>query len=134
MNKSPLLHHYYRVSISYLLTIFLSLGVLPSLKSNVVLADHGPFELTDGIYRIPYSDGTDMTVNQDHHTHGGDGGNKDRFDLQAGIGSQIVAASSGWIRVIVDFNGNSPVAGDGVDINGNPQDDTLEHSCGNNPP
>jgi hypothetical protein len=133
MNKF-LRYHHSRVSIANLLIFVLTFTIFPSFKSNVVLADHGDFELTDGIYRIPYSDGTDMTVNQDHHTHGGDDGNKDRFDLEAGIGSEIAAAASGWIRVIVDFNGNSPGAGDGVDINGNPQDDTLEHSCGNNPP
>ena len=123
-----------RVSISYLLIAVLSVALLPSLKVNLVRADHGDYELTDGIYRIPYADDVDMSVGQDHHTHGGDDGPKNRYDLNAGVGSQIAAAASGWIRVIVDFNGNSPGAGDGVDINGDPQDDTLEHSCGNNPP
>jgi len=133
MNKL-LRYHPSRVYIANLLIIVLTLTIFPSLKTNIVLADHGEFELADGIYRIPYVDGTDMRVSQDHHTHGGDGGNKDRYDLNAGVGTGITPAASGWIRVIVDFNGNSPGAGDGVDINGNPQDDTLEHSCGNNPP
>lgn len=107
-------------------------GTLNALVPPAV-ADHGDFTLTNGIYRIPYADGTDMNVNQDHHTHGGPDGNKNRFDLEAGVGTPIVPGASGWIRAIVDFNGNSPGAGDGVDINGDPQDDTLEHSCGNNP-
>lgn len=129
-----LAYRHCRVAISHVLIIVISFALLPSLKGSAVLADHGDYELAQGTYRIPYSDGTDMTVNQDHHTHGGDGGNKDRYDLSAGVGAEIVPAASGWIRVIVDFNGNSPGAGDGVDINGDPQDDTLEHSCGNNPP
>lgn len=97
-------------------------------------ASHGTFTVSTGAYRIPYADGTDLTVTQDHHTHGGVGGNKDRIDMTAGEGAQIVAAASGWIRGIVDTHGNDPGAGDGMDINGAPQDDTLEHSCGNNDP
>ena len=124
------LRYHYRGSVSYLLIAVLSLTFLPSMKVNLVRADHGDFEMASGIYRIPYADGVDMSVGRDHHTHTP----VDRYDLNAGVGTQVVAAASGWIRAIVDFNGNSPGAGDGVDINGDPQDDTLEHSCGNNPP
>jgi murein DD-endopeptidase MepM/ murein hydrolase activator NlpD len=127
-------HRHSRVSIASLLIYVLTFTMLPSFGVTTVRADHGDFEMAEGIYRIPYSDGTDISVGHDHHTHGGDDGPKNRYDLNAGVGQEIAAAASGWIRVIVDFNGNSPGAGDGVDINGDPQDDTLEHSCGNNPP
>ena len=90
----------------------------------------GTFTLSTGIYRIPYSDGTGMSVGRDHHTHTP----IDRFDLNAGQGTPIVAAASGWIRAIVDRHGEFPNAGDSVDINGVAQDDSLEHSCGNNDP
>jgi murein DD-endopeptidase MepM/ murein hydrolase activator NlpD len=93
-----------------------------------VSADHGDFEQTVGVYRIPFSDGTDVTVSRDHHTHEP----VNRIDMVAGTGSPIVAAASGIIRAIVDFNGTSPGAGDGVDINGDPQVDLLEHSCQDN--
>ena len=54
--------------------------------------------------------------------------------MGAGQGAQVVAAATGVIRAIIDYNGESPNAGNGVDINGNVQDDSLEHSCGNNNP
>lgn len=92
---------------------------------------HGSFTLSDGIYRIPYADGTSVAVSRDHHDHSPA---RDRIDMAAGEGSQIVAAASGWIRGIVDHHGESPNAGDEMDINGNPQDDSLEHSCSNNNP
>jgi murein DD-endopeptidase MepM/ murein hydrolase activator NlpD len=94
------------------------------------LFGHGAFTSSAGVYRIPYSDGTNLVVTQDHHDHTP----PDRIDMSAGEGAQVVAAASGWIRAIVDHHGSSPNAGDGLDINGNPQDDTLEHSCGNNAP
>ena len=128
--KHFLRHNQFRVSISYLLIAVMSFAFLPSMKVNLVHADHGDFEMAEGIYRIPYADDVEMSVGRDHHTHSP----VDRYDLNAGVGTPIAAAASGWIRAIVDFNGNSPGAGDGVDINGDPQDDTLEHSCGNNPP
>jgi hypothetical protein len=90
---------------------------------------HGSFTFSQGIYRIPYADGVEVTVTQDHHTHGGETGAKDRIDMTAGVGAVIVASASGWIRGIVDRHGNSPGAGDGQDINGDPQDDSLEHAC-----
>ena len=101
------------------------------LLAPVATADHPDFDLSDGIYRIPYADGTEVTIGGDNHTHGGDGGNRDRVDMggQDGTDSVIVAAASGWIRAVVDHNGNSDGNGDGVDINGDPQDDSLEHAC-----
>lgn len=92
---------------------------------NPAVASHVGWQLSAGIYRIPYPDGTNVTVSNDHHTHSP----VDRIDMVAGTGTPIVAAASGVIRYIVDFNGNFPGSGDGVDINGNPQDDSLEHSC-----
>jgi murein DD-endopeptidase MepM/ murein hydrolase activator NlpD len=93
-----------------------------------VSAGHGDFDETVGVYRIPYANGTDVEIGNDHHTHDP----VNRIDMDAGFGSSIVAAASGTIRAVVDFNGTSPNAGDGVDINGNPQVDLLEHSCQDN--
>jgi hypothetical protein len=93
------------------------------------------FSLSNGIYRIPYADGTDVEVRQDHHTHGGEGGNKDRIDLRGGLGTEIVAAAGGWIRYIRDHNGDTNGRGDELAHDGvTPQDDALEHACGNNDP
>ena len=89
------LRYHYRASVSYLLIAVLSLTFLPSMKVNLVRADHGAFEMADGIYRIPYADDVDMSVGQDHHTHGGADGPKNRYDLNAGVGTQIAAAASG---------------------------------------
>ena len=83
--------------------------------------------VAEGIYRMPYIDGTSIFVMNDHHNH------NNRYDMLAGEGTPIVAAASGWIRAIVDHHGNSPNPGDGVDINGNPHDDNKEHSCMNLP-
>lgn len=99
-------------------------------RATNLASSHGAFTQTTGIYRIPYANGTALTVTRDHHDHTP----VDRIDMSAGQGAQVVAAATGVIRAIIDYNGNAPNAGDGVDINGNPQDDALEHSCGNNPP
>lgn len=115
-----------------------AVAVLAGLTAQVVLvvagppldAGHDPFPISSGIYRIPYADGVEVGVSGDHHTHDP----LNRVDLRAGEGEEIVAAASGWIRGIVDHHGESPGAGDGKDINGNDQDDSLEHSCLNNDP
>lgn len=90
-------------------------------------AGHNP-TTSSGIYRIPYADGTEVTVSNDAHNH------NDAYDMRGGEGESVVAAASGWIRAIRDHNGEEPNPGDGEDINGDPQDDTLEHGCGNNDP
>ena len=134
--------HNCRVVVAFLLIAALYLGLLPSIPSNTVLADHGAFEQAVGIYRLPYANGTDLVVTQDHHTHGGADGLKNKYDLKAGTGKDVVAAASGWIRAIVDQHGNSPNPGDGRDSRGNLHDnakdsatdlynDSLEHSCAN---
>jgi murein DD-endopeptidase MepM/ murein hydrolase activator NlpD len=105
-------------------------GVRSLDRSSERASAHGAFTQSTGVYRIPYSNGTDLTVTRDHHAHTP----PDRIDMSAGQGAQVVAAATGVIRAIIDYNGNSPNAGDGVDINGNAQNDALEHSCGNNPP
>lgn len=89
-------------------------------------AGHG--NQTQGVYRLPYADGTDVLVSNDIHNH------NDAYDFRAGIGATVVAAASGWIRGIVQHHGEAPNPGDGEDINGDPQDDSLEHACGNNDP
>ena len=129
MNKCLSSYHC-RVAVTFFLIAALYFGLLPNMPSNMVRADH-PFALSAGIYRIPYSDGTSMSVTQDHHTHGGGSGGK--YDVTAGVGQQIVAGASGWIRAIVDKHGNNPGTGDGLDTNGNPHNDSLEHSCANDP-
>jgi hypothetical protein len=55
-----------------------------------------------GTYRLPYADGTEVTVNNDFITHDPDG----RYDLKGHGGGpySVVAAADGWIRFIVDSN------------------------------
>lgn len=88
---------------------------------------HGEYGSSFGIYRIPYADGSAVTVTRDAHTHTPE----NRIDMAGNeAGFFIVAAASGTIRAIVDHNGNSPGAGDGLGSDGvTAQDDALEHSC-----
>src|SRR5688572_16686536 len=62
-----------------------------------------------GTYRIPYANNTQIKVLQDFTTHSPLG----RYDLQAqGAGPfSVVAAASGWVRVVSDQN----VGGDEAD-------------------
>ena len=63
----------------------------------------GPFELSKGIYRIPYVDGTTVRVTNDHFNHCPRG----RIDMVGKGGSapyKIAAAADGWIRAIEDDN------------------------------
>lgn len=62
-------------------------------------------QLSSGIYRVPYADGTDVNISRDHITHApaplrldmsGTGGNGGPYT--------IVAAADGWIRALVDFH------------------------------
>jgi murein DD-endopeptidase MepM/ murein hydrolase activator NlpD len=93
--------------------------------------DHEPFPLSTGIYRIPYADGTSVTVTNDHHDHNP----VNRIDMAAANANmQIVAAASGTIRGIVDWHGDSNGLGDGMAADSsaaqfNGGDDSLEHSC-----
>lgn len=105
-------------------------GMRDGRKAPRSASAHGAFTMSTGIYRIPYINGTNLGVSRDHHIHTP----PDRIDMVAGQGTQVVASATGVIRAIIDWHGNSPNAGDGVDINGNPQNDALEHSCGNNLP
>lgn len=68
-------------------------------------ADHGEFAVSQGIYRIPYADGLDVTPSNDHHNHPNV---RDRVDLVAGEGQTIVAAASGIVRAVVDIHGDDP--------------------------
>jgi len=103
-------------------------------------ATHGTFQVSNAIYRIPYADGTQITVTGDHHNHGGPNGNRNRIDMVASAPpATVVAAASGTVMAIVDIHGNSNGNGDGLDVNGNSgallgdgvtmHSDALEHSC-----
>ena len=109
------------------------------------VANHGNFPSSAGIYRIPYADGSTLTVSNDHHNHGGFPGNN-RFDMVAdATPTTVVAAASGVVMAIVDIHGNSDPDGDGtgngdgLDVNGNAgqllldgvtvHTDAAEHSC-----
>jgi murein DD-endopeptidase MepM/ murein hydrolase activator NlpD len=95
--------------------------------SDVGEASHGTFTVSAGIYRIPYANGSSVSANNDHHNHPNV---PNRVDLGSAAGSAIVAAASGTIRGIVDFNGDDFGLGDGLGSDGvTPQDDSLEHSC-----
>lgn len=61
----------------------------------------GPFELSNGIYRIPFNDGTVVDITNDHFNHCPRG----RIDMVAeGAINYIAAAADGWIRAIEDDN------------------------------
>ena len=81
-----------------------------------VSASHGAFNQSVGVYRIPYANGEDVEIFNDHHTHDP----VNRIDMGVDFGTPIVASASGIIRGIVDIHGTSPGAGNGLDIDGNP--------------
>jgi hypothetical protein len=73
------------------------------------------FELSENIYRVPYTSGTDVHITNDHSTHSPVG----RYDMSGtGNGSScsanypIVAAAEGIIRRIVDNHNTKPPACD----------------------
>ena len=97
------------------------------LFADVGLATHGSFNVSTGIYRVPYADVLSVTASNDHHNHPNA---PDRVDMAAGAGTQIVAAASGIIRAVVDFNGDDFGRGDGLGSDGiTPQVDSLENNC-----
>src|SRR5688572_21527179 len=83
-------------------------------------ASHGPFTVSAGIYRVPYANGLTVTANNDHHNHPNA---VNRVDMAAGQFSVIVAAASGIIRGLVDFNGDDPEEHSCQD------DDTVAGDC-----
>jgi len=102
-------------------------------REPIIANSHGDFGQSAGIYRIPYADGTSVGVTNDVHNH------NNAYDMGAGVGEEIVAAASGWIRAIREHHGNDPNPGDGLDANGNPYadpdaGDALEHACLTNDP
>jgi len=104
-----------------------------ALEAGSIAFAHGDFGQSAGIYRIPYGDGISVTVNNDVHNH------NNAYDMTAGVDQPLVAAASGWIRAIVEHNGNEPNPGDGLDALGNPYadgpaGDSLEHACLSNDP
>ncbi|WP_194408861.1 M23 family metallopeptidase [Microbacterium cremeum] len=129
MKRQPMRRPASRRGIAVALGIAVGL-VVGSAVAGVppAVADHGAAATSTGIYRLPYADGTALTVTDWHHDH------NVAYDMNAGLGSEVVAAASGWIRAIVDHHGQEPGAGDGRDVQipPQPQDDALEHACGNN--
>src|SRR5699024_6649498 len=72
---------------------------------------HGSFTESTGIYRIAYTDGLEVKVTNDHHTHSP----PNRIDMAgSAAGYSIVEAASGTIRGIMDRHGNSNGLGDGL--------------------
>lgn len=63
------------------------------------------FRFSEGVYRIPYADGAIVEVTTNVWDHSPPG----CFDMHRASGSSlnIVAAASGWIRAIRDFNNES---------------------------
>ena len=95
--------------------------LLVSVPEDTAEASHGFFAQSTGIYRIPYADGTAVTVSNDHHDHSP----VNRIDMSGDAANQqIVAAASGIIRAVSDFHGDSNDLGDSTDVV-----DALEHSC-----
>lgn len=122
------------------------------VATGTARAAHPDETTSAAIYRIPYEDGTLVDVTGDAHNHGGMNGNRDRIDMRAvdGAGTPIVsgsaaatgpavagdpaglivAAASGFIRVIVDDHGDDYGRGDGLTAGGADQpDDSVEHLC-----
>jgi hypothetical protein len=65
-----------------------------------------PTPLSKGVYRIPYEDGTQVNVAQDHLTHSP----LDAIDFNGVNGNtpySVVAAADGWVRYIDDGNDGS---------------------------
>ncbi|MCY7410177.1 MAG: peptidoglycan DD-metalloendopeptidase family protein [Chitinophagales bacterium] len=63
----------------------------------------GPYELSKGIYRIPYIDGTEVEITNDHLNHCPRG----RIDMIGTDGDvsgeyKIAAAADGWVRAVVE--------------------------------
>ncbi len=134
-----------RLTLAALTALAMGAAIAPAPHAG---AGHDPaFPTSAATYRIPYADGTGITVTRDHHNHGGPPGNNagnNRVDM---VGDNppvnIVAAASGTVMAIVDIHGDGQNAGDGlgngVDINGNagqllldgvtPHTDAAEHSC-----
>jgi hypothetical protein len=79
----------------------------------------GPYELSRGVYRLPFVDGTEIEVVCDHFSHC-PRGRLDMIGTDGEIGDEyhICAAADGWIRAIVD--------------NHNVQCDCSVSSCENN--
>ncbi|MGF1611125.1 MAG: M23 family metallopeptidase [Kiloniellales bacterium] len=61
---------------------------------------------TDRPYRLPYADGTELTITADHKNH--QNPPEKMFDLRAAQSRQVlVAAESGWVREIKDSGDSS---------------------------
>lgn len=55
-----------------------------------------------GVYRLPYTDNTQVSIGNDHTTHSP---TRNRLDMTAVIaGTQVVAAGAGTVRIVVDNN------------------------------
>jgi hypothetical protein len=70
---------------------------------NCSAGNCGPFELSNGIYRIPFIDGTVVKVSNDHFNHC-PRGRIDMFGKDGNGTYKVAAAADGWIRAIEDDN------------------------------
>ena len=83
--------------------LFINILVLAFLGLSQILHAQN-FRTSEWIYRIPYTDGTEVEVTNDHWTHSPPG----RIDMIAVDGlDMIVAAAPGEIMAIVDSNDES---------------------------
>ncbi len=93
-----------------------SIIIIIMLVLHVDLHAQPTFELSQNVYRVPYSAGTEIRVNRDHYTHTSP--NTDvtgRYDIiginngsSCGTNYPIVAAAEGIIRRIVDNHNTKP--------------------------
>ena len=70
---------------------------------NCTAGNCGPFELSRGIYRIPFQSGTDIKISNDHFNHC-PRGRIDMVGINGGSTYYIAVAADGWIRKIEDDN------------------------------
>ena len=84
----------------------LAVGVLAwsAVVATTVESSHSPSDVSEGVYRIPYQNGTEVRVTRDHHDHSPV---QDRIDMIGINGAEpyrVVAAADGTIRFIQDDN------------------------------
>ena len=60
------------------------------------LLTHGIFPVSTAIYRIPYVDGTDVRVSNDHHDHNP----VDRIDMRVALWLALGLQTTGWLLLL----------------------------------
>ncbi|MDX1479138.1 MAG: M23 family metallopeptidase [Saprospiraceae bacterium] len=89
-----------RISRTRIHFLRLQLNLIGIMVAAYGLTQPMEYILSDGLYRIPYADGTVVEVTNGYLQHNPEG----MYDLRGVLGStyQIVAAADGWIRWIED--------------------------------